>query len=451
MNSSWSLISSNLPIFEAFHTGYALFYTPGALAVVPGEFTTEFKLGLGKDESPIPACDSLRQFAIQAQTAWDDLHSAPFAPVCLTVYLSDSCKLNCAYCYAQPSSRARARLSLSSIREAATIVAKNCQSAGLPMTLVFHGGGEPTDNMTNLSRALKTVEEVAQAYHLEMMRYIATNGVLEPQDASWLAHNFDRVGISCDGPEDIQGLQRPIRGGANSLPFVEHTAEILHKHSTPFDVRVTVTPATYNRQEEIAAFVCQKLAPQSIHVEPVYFGGRSLRKNCFNPEDELEFANCFMQARDLASQYRVRWSTSLSRPGDIHGPYCNTRRAVLTLLPDGSITDCFKANSASIAMDRTIGKIGPNSGEMYIDAAKVEHINRMAGELSQECQICFNRYHCTRGCPDACPARTIDSIDSSFRCRLSKRLSDRLIREQANRAIQNKTLDSTFITKIEEA
>lgn len=451
MNSSWSSISVNTPIFEASHAGYGLFYTPGVLAVVPGDYAAEFKLGLGKSESHIPACDSLNQNAIQAQTAWNDLHNAPFAPVCLTIYLSDTCKLNCVYCYARPSSRSRVQLSLSSIRRAATIVAENCRSAGLPMTLVFHGGGEPTDDMGNLSQALKTVEEVAQTYHVEMLRYIATNGMLEPEGASWVAQNFDRVGISCDGPQDIQGVQRPIRGGTNSLPIVERTVEILHKHATPFDVRVTITPATYKRQEEIAAFICQKIAPKSIHVEPVYLGGRSQSDDCFKPEDDLEFANCFLRARDLASTHKIRWSTSLSRPGDIHGPYCNTGRAVLTILPDGTITGCFKTVSADTAMGLAIGNVGANDGAVYIDAAKVEEINNMAGNLSQECQNCFNRYHCTRGCPDFCPAQSNAPITSSFRCRLAMRLSDRLIREQADRAIQNKTLDNTFIAKIEEA
>ena len=274
--------------------------------------------------------------------------------------------------------------------------------------------------------------------------------MLEPKDASWLAQHFDRVGISCDGPGDIQGLQRPIRGGKNSLPSVERTVEILHKYDTPFDVRVTVTPSTYNRQEEIAAFVCQTLAPKSIHVEPVYLGGRSRREDCFKPEDDLEYANCFMRARDLASKYNVRWSTSLSRPGDIHGPYCNTWRSVLTLLPDGTITNCFKTVSASTATGLAIGKVAVDNGEVNIDLAKVEEINQMAGRLPQECQTCFNRYHCTRGCPDFCPAQTNGPIASSFRCRLSMRLSDRLIREQADRVIQNKTLDNTFIAKIEE-
>lgn len=450
MNSSWSLISANLPIFEASHTGYGLFYTPGAFAVVPGDFTAEFELELGKSESHIPACNSLNHYAIQAQAAWKDLNNASYAPVCLTIYLSDSCKLNCVYCYAQPSSRSLTHLSLSSIRAAATIVAENCRSAGIPMTLVFHGGGEPTDDMGNLSRALKTVEEIAQAHHLKLQRYIATNGVLEPKDAAWLAQSFDRVGISCDGPGEIQGLQRPIRGGNNSLPFVERTVEILHKHATPFDVRVTVTPATYNRQEEIAAFVCQKLAPKSIHVEPIYLGGRSQRNDCFKPEDDLEYANSFMRARDLASKYNVRWSTSLSRPGDIHGPYCNTGRSVLTLSPDGTITNCFKTVSASTAMGQAIGNVGVDDGEVNIDVAKIEQITTMVNRLPQECETCFNRYHCTRGCPDFCPAQTNGPITSSFRCRLSRRLSDRLIREQADRAIQNKTLNNTFIVKIDE-
>lgn len=440
MTPSWLLpfrSIENAAFFRQDLPAYALFYAPGYLTVVAPEKADAFERNLAAPGSDGEAAIiKLRRHAAAAQSAWAESATRPFAPVCLTLYLSNECNLNCIYCYSTAGTRPAPRLALDDVGAAAQVVAENCRARRRPFTVVFHGGGEPTLHRRLADKILDLLAEVAAAHDLPLFRYIATNGVLSPAKVAWLAGRFDLVGLSCDGPDAIQSRQRPLRGGTSSAstPFVERTAQMVRDAGKPLHVRVTITPQSLHRQTEIAEYVCQRLQPQEIHVEPVYQIGRAEAGDCLTLAQAGDFVAEFLQARVVAGRYGIPWLTSGSRPLEIHGPYCQVFRSVLHLVPGRAATACFNTISAgqARAQGTLIGEEDETTGRFTLDQNRIQTLRRALRAEPPQCADCFNRYHCVRNCPDHCPlAGTAPA--QGFRCHMQKMLMTARLQEMAAR------------------
>jgi sulfatase maturation enzyme AslB (radical SAM superfamily) len=405
-----------MPVFRRDLPGRALFYAPGCRVFVEPEQAEAFMHALAAPgPSAWPDVNRLQKAALDAENAWKALARVPFDPVCLTVYPTTTCTMNCSYCFAAAEGQRSEAFSLAAVTAAAERVACNCRRRGLPFTLVVHGGGEPTLNPRRVEAVLSQVEQLARGYQLPLFRYIATNGAVSAARAGWLADRFDCVGLSCDGPQEIQLDQRPLKTGADSLPQVERTAQIVRAAGKRLHVRVTLTPQTLSRQVEIADYLCTTLHPQEIHVEPVYAGGRAGRDGGFTPDLAEEYVAQFLVARRLAAGAGVRWLTSAARPAEIHGPYCNTLRDVIQVVPGGAAVACFKTSTAGQAADRCIGRFERASSRFELDEAGIPALNSLAAAIPAACQTCFARFHCTHGCPDLCLLDT-QSSGGEFLC-----------------------------------
>jgi uncharacterized protein len=400
---------------------------------------------LPADRTAARLAEELLRHARAAQAAWNQRLSEPFRPLCLTIYPENRCNLRCAYCYADPApvqGSACPPVSLAAVRAAAEVTARNCQAQGRPLTLVLHGGGEPTLHPRALARIVETVESVAAVHGVELFKYIATNGVMAPQTARWVAQHFDRVGLSCDGPAEIQNQQRPISRPqrlANitaSAPFVERTADLLHAAGRPLDVRVTLTPQTVARQEEIVAYLLQRLRPQEIRIEPLYQTGRSVENGLAWSLDHAEiFIQHFRAAQALARSAGVRLVFTGARPGEIHGPFCQIFRQVLNLVPGDVATPCFQWSDAAQARrrDAVIGQ--QVNGQFALDEAKISALRELLVYTPPRCVTCFNRWHCAGACPENClleddPAQP-ERPGEDFRCRVQMRLAEGILADAA--------------------
>ena len=411
------------PVFRWDRAGYALFYAPGYVSVVGLAHADQFEACLG---SPLrggnaSAAGELWQRAGRAVLEVERQCADPFSPESLTLYLNNECNLDCVYCYADPAGGPSLRLDARVIAAGAKEVALHCHRKGLPLTAVFHGGGEPTLHRRELERALELVEAAAAGQGIGCFRYIATNGCLSEEAVAWLAHHFDLVGLSCDGPPEVQDRQRPRRGGGGTSAAVARTAGVLRREGCRFHVRTTITPATLDRQAEIAGYICRQLAPEEIHFEPVYRGRRG-----DGPEARhaAGFVHHLLEARRVAREHGVPLACSASRPAEIHGPYCHVFRQTVNLIPGGVATACFQMTGDAQTLEKglEIGRFDQAAGGFRVDQARVQALRKMLGVLPEECAECFNRYHCVRGCPDRCP---LDGPGDGlgFRCRVAKSLT----------------------------
>lgn len=425
------LPGSDLPLFKGRAAGAVgddiWYYAPGYLSLVPPDRSEAFEADLlSASASDIHAIE-LRRHAAEAEAKWAARQTAPFAPVCLTVYPSNRCNSACGYCYSAASrSGASPKIGIPTVRSAADLVAANCLARFLPLTVVLHGGGEPTLDRRLADGILDATEAAASRRGLGLFRYVATNGILSAGKAFWLVRRFDLIGLSCDGPDWIQDRQRPLPGGRRGSPMVESTAHIVREAGKPLHVRVTITPASVAHQSEIAEYICSRLRPSEIHVEPFYAMGKVSPQACgrFVASQAEEYVAGFLDARAVAQRYGVEWSSSQVRPDEVHGPYCEVFRDVLHVVPGGAATGCFgvvdSAHAREVGMD--IGGPPAGRGEFVIDVVQVRDLRRTLDLRSPACDECFNRYHCARGCPEVCPAERSEPA-VTFRCRVEQMLA----------------------------
>lgn len=442
------------PIFRRDEEAYAIFYAPDCLCVVSLADADWFETTLVPPKHPsFPSVtwgEELCRRADLAVTEAARRQEEPFRPECLTLYMNNRCNLRCIYCYTDASRQTNTQLKLDTIAAAAQLVAENCQKKGLPFYVAFHGGGEPTFYRRQVERALIRVECVAQDYGVRLIRYVATNGVMSGEKAAWLADHFDHVGLSCDGPSNIQNCQRPTWAGKATTPRLERTAGILHAKGRRFSIRATITPDTVAHQAQIADYLCRQFAPTEIRFEPVYPGGRSTPVAGLTIHHAEQFVAHFLEAQVVAGRYNTPLTTSGSRVGTLHGPYCHVFRSVLNLIPDGIATACFKTTDVDQA-DRKNAIIGMmnNAGRFEIDYNQVQLLKRQLNKPSPACTGCFNRYHCTGECPGLCPLDSDLQPDSfaspelGFRCRVQKMLTRATLSNAARKLWSERAAEKT--------
>ena len=447
-------IHPRLPIFRLDRRDDAVLYSPGHVAVA--SLTTVdalqqlFTGGGGDDHHVRSLAGALERRAEQAVAAWERLGQAPFEPECLTVYLSNSCNLGCSYCFAAPEADHAATPSRTTalpfarldpnlpvleervVSAAARTVAQHCVRKHRPFTLVVHGGGEPTLHWELLQRVTALTRQIADEHGIEWSSYIATHGVISEDKARWLARNVSHIGLSCDGPPDVQDRQRPTLAGTDTSAIVERTAAIFADTSARFDVRATITPRTVRHQVEIVAYLRNRLRATRLSFEPVY-AARG-RASGFRPEDAEEFVAHYLDAERAARQLGCELRLSGVRLDEIHGPYCNVLRDVLHLTPDGSATACFlctdgrEPDNASMVM----GRLDPSTGAFVIDEARVAAMRHRALRIPARCHECVNVHHCVRECPEVCPVAGGEDDPQragGFRCRIQKLLAETWIRD----------------------
>jgi uncharacterized protein len=411
--------SAELPIYRQNCAEYVMFYAPNCLCVVNRSDAEWFETTIAPLElCPAPESGQtsepgeninwgtkLWHHAGRALAEVDNRTKRSFHPESLTLYMNNRCNLRCVYCHTDTAQELIARLDLDVIAAAAEIVAENCREKGIPFYAVFHGGGEPILHRQRVEHALERITEIATKYDVELFRYVATNGIMSGEKAIWLARHFDLVGLSCDGPPDVQNSQRPHWNGDATARIVEHTAHVLHEQGCLYNIRTTITRATLDRQAEIADYICWQFSPQEIIFEPVYLGGRNSADTGLNASHAHLFATQFLMARKIAGTYNIPLTTSGSRLGIIHGPYCNVFRSVLNLTPGGIATACFKTTDAvqTAKKGAVIGAMNDETGRFEIDYLRVQALRRQLTTYLPQCSHCFNRYHCVQECPDFCP------------------------------------------------
>jgi sulfatase maturation enzyme AslB (radical SAM superfamily) len=321
------------------------------------------------------------------------------------------------------------------VEQAAEFVAAHCANRNMPFTLVLHGGGEPSIEWGLLKRLVSLTHRVADKFGVDWWSYIATNGLLSESKARWMARNFNLIGLSCDGPPDIQNRQRPTLQNKGTAKIVERTARIFNDCPIPFTVRSTITPATVHRQAEILHYIHDRLGAKEIHFEPVYSGWNTSLSG-FSVADAGDFVAGFLDAQNMAVNLCCDLSISGARPNEIHGPFCNILRDVIQLTPDGSASSCFLCTDGNKSENATlsISSVNVSNTKFLIDFSRIAELRRRVLRIPIQCLDCINIYHCARECPKHCLVHEGDiTIQSTgFRCSVYKNLTERWIISHAN-------------------
>ena len=425
-----------------------LYTPPGHLAAVGAEMADEVVLAWRQDA--FPEEETVRQVAAwlrnkaeEAQEQWQHWRQTPFSPECLTIYLSNQCRLACSYCYVAPE-RQSPRQASPIVQEdaalaAARLVAQHCAEYNKPFHLVLHGGGEPTLHWELVERLEAATRRMAHQFGLEWRGHLATNGILSEQQAQWAARHFSTVGLSCDGPPDIQNCQRPFQGGNATSGILERSARIFNQEGGNYTIRATITPQTVERQVDIVAYFYDVLHATDIRFEPVYHV-RGSGHDGFQPADAARFVEHFLNAQQEARSREITLRFSGARLEEVHGPYCDALRQVLHLNPDGTASACFFSvdGRTDIGNRYKIGSFDAKKAEFILNHERIASHRQHASAIPEFCQNCINIYHCSRGCPEFCHVDRANS-QASFRCQVQQQLAQAWILEAAQKIVRAET------------
>ena len=191
-------------------------------------------------------------------------------------------------------------------------------------------------------------------------------------------------------------------------------------------------------QEELVDYIMKTMQPDEIRFEPVY---RSEELG-FSPDDAAVYVDQYFKARSLAATKGIPLRFTGSRPGEVHGPYCNVYRNVINLLPDGRATACFAQTGEKSDICFVIGAY---RDEKYsVDFEKISSLRQALSRRPNICRFCFNNYHCVGLCPDNCVLdhEQVGTADysRSFRCRVQKLTAVKQILERAGTSAGNTVL-----------
>ncbi len=421
-------IHRTLPIFRYCEQDQCVIYTPGYYSPVDKTYSETLKLMYHDPSkirpdtlsaSMIQLGNTFIQHAEMAHQKWQQWLNNDYTPECITVHLSNNCNLNCQYCYSKTELRLFAQngqtslpvVSISNIQKAAEIVARNCQKNSKQFHLVMHGGGEPTLHWPTLKKTVELTQHIAKRQGIAWFGYIATHGVLSQEKASWIAAHFSQVGLSCDGPPDIQNAQRPKLNNGNTSENLERTAEILRHGKVTLSVRATITSESYNRQVDIVEYIAKQLGANDIRFEASY------ENHAFTVQQVSSFVDHYLAARQKAEELNCNLQMSGVRLDELHGPFCNMQKNVLQITPEGFISACFR-NSQGDEDQLTIGAITEHAIEF--DNSRITQLQHQLA-LPIECKECINAYHCSRNCPEICPLEnTNEQWSGGFRCLVNK-------------------------------
>ena len=441
-------IHTTLPVFRLEGKSWDVLYTPpGYLAVVESAVADEIAAAWSRDALPDETTAQqvsawLRTRAEQAAEKWRQWVASSFTPECLTLYLSNQCQLACSYCYAaserHPSAQTSAVIREEVALAAARLVAGHCAEHNKPFYLVLHGGGEPMLHWELVERLEAATRRIAHQFGLEWRGHLATNGILSVQQAQWAAQHFTSIGLSCDGPPEIQNRQRAFQGGKETSPIVERTARIIRATGGNFEVRTTITPQTVQRQPEIVKYLHEQLGAETIRFEPVY-QVRGQGKTGFTPDDSSHFVEGFLEAQKEAEAREITLSFSGMRLEELHGPYCDVLRNALHVNPDGTAAACFFSvadqNPSEPAF--TIGAYDAKTGEFGLKQEQIDAHRRKVLAIPDQCSECLNIYHCARGCPEFCNTSHTSPF-ATFRCQVHQQLAQAWIFRAAECIIADK-------------
>ena len=359
-----------------------------------------------------------------------------YHPTAVTLFLTNSCNLRCEYCYAQAGELHPQEMSPEVYRAAVDLVTRNARRAGAPVSVAFHGGGEPTLAWETLQGVLDYARHQYREKHQGKTQFaLATNGVMPAAHREVVASQFNHVTLSLDGPPDIQDAQRPTPTGAGSFDQVMAFIAVLREHRTPFGLRATITRRNVNRMAEMVDFFIDRTDCRHLHFEPFYPFGRGEQVPEQVP-DATMFATEFVQAMDRARERDAVLRYSAARLPGPHLAFCACANDAFNVTPDGCVTACFEVchHSDPLWKKYCFGLFDQERARFAMDWERLEDLRRLTVDRQPRCENCFAKWNCSGDCP-AKNDRALNSAEANpMRCQITQEILLAMLERTVNHA-----------------
>jgi uncharacterized protein len=349
----------------------------------------------------------------------------PFAPTCVTLYLTDACNLRCAYCYANGGDNPEpTTIVMDAAKAGIDFVARNAASLGeRSFAVSFHGAGEPTLAWNAYTELVAYARAKSSQMELKAALSTCTNGVMSEARARWIAQNTDAANVSLDGLPVHQDSLRPKRNGDGSYEEVCRTLKVFDQSGFHYSIRATVTPQNVHQMSDMVRHFTDEFRATDLQFDPLMVSGRCGSTGCAAPLD-AEYAEEFMRAFEVAQERRIPLGFSILSLNSLRTFYCCSVSEGFTVTHDGWVTACFESCGPTrpFADVFLYGRYEPGQRGFVFDFEKLKllrkrHVHNLTG-----CQNCFCKYMCCGDCPMH-SLRMKAGFEHGARCELTRRLA----------------------------
>ena len=330
-------------------------------------------------------------------------------PQSLSLNVSSSCNLACAYCYAGQGAFKGAQPSPMSWEVARAAIDRLFATADAqaPLTVGFLGG-EPFVNRALIHRATHYAAEAGAARGLDVRFAVTTNGtLLNKNDIELLRAYRFAVTVSVDGGVELHDAQRPLAGG-QAGSFARLCAALGPLLADPglalVAARATVNRRDFNLRQRFAAILAAGFP--EVGFAPLRAAGpdagalhdedwpRYLAALTELAEDEraraLQGANIRLTNFAVALKQLYRGASS---------PYpCGAGGGYFSVAANGDWYACHRAIGAPAY------RLGDNHG--LDEMRRRDFLTSRHVHAQTACQTCWARYLCSGGCHQEATQRT---------------------------------------------
>lgn len=318
----------------------------------------------------------------------------------LSISLTDDCNLRCIYCHAHAGENKPQNSTIARINQILEYYFFKLDTK-YPGTryarLGFLGGGEPTIRPRLMKHAITIAKRMAAKRDIKMVIATATNGCFNQSMARYIAREFAHISLSFDGPEWLQNLHRPFKGGANSFRQIYANAKFFQEKGLSFAIRATLSTISLKNYREIIDFFAQEFPLANLGLEPLYTLGRGTDSDIAPTPEQfaLGMRNIVQYAK--STELTIK-NAGLGKHSTLKPYYCNSIAAPsINVSPDGQIWACPRESDADLF---NYGRFDFEKGGVILDETKLKRIKALNVFNYPECTDCACKFHCAGDCPD---------------------------------------------------
>jgi uncharacterized protein len=386
--------------------------------------------------SGLPGISILFQLGLLSDSAFPDLRpirrSQHFTPTHVALFPTNACNLNCSYCHASANEGPRLTLPWTIAQNAMDLVIRNTlrlhQST---VGLTLHGGGEPSIEWNLVQSVIRYFRKQAERSKLQSVVSLATNGVMSPDRARWIAESCDSLTLSLDGLPEDHNRFRMTASGQPTYDNVIKTAKVFDSVGASYGVRMTVAHSWVERLPDAVGCTLRDLKVREIQVEPLSAKGRAGRFMLLPPEAS-RFVEAFRRADEVARQFQRSLKYSGARLGIVTDRFCEGVGHSFAVTPAGDVSCCYEITDRQHPSHRRYlwGRFNDETTSFDFDEeTRVAQLD-WAVDHQSRCADCFCKWTCAGDCPmKREPFDEHSAPYSSSRCVITRALThDQLLR-----------------------
>jgi uncharacterized protein len=177
----------------------------------------------------------------------------PIGPVDLLIFQSTPfCNLDCTYCYL-PDRKDKSKISIETVKiTLEKLVSENLLAGKL--NLLWHAG-EPLVMPIEFYEEILSISKEIIPSEIKVIHQFQTNATLINQDwCDFFKKHEINIGISIDGPKEINDYNRKYRNGKGSYDIIKQGIDLLKQNDIEFSAIAVITKDSLDNPVEIYNF-----------------------------------------------------------------------------------------------------------------------------------------------------------------------------------------------------